>query len=132
MAADRRSSVESFFDVAAFQDVPLCGRMSPDSGEAIGLQLERNRIAASAFLDAEKLLNVMSDLVGDHVCLREIAGGAESIAHRVEESEVEIDLLVDGTVERSGCCLSKSARRWDRIAKENELRVAIARSPRIF
>ena len=42
--------------------------------------------------DAQQVLHVVADLVGDHVGLREIAGRAEARAQRVEEAEVDVDL----------------------------------------
>src|SRR5262249_33718139 len=67
------------------KEIPLSRRMRPDPGKAIGLKLETHRRAARSFrgasrmhsvADAEDLLKVVSDLVRDHVSLRELAAGA--------------------------------------------------------
>ncbi len=43
---------------------------------------------------------MMADLVGDDISIGEIAAAAIFRLHLVEEGHVEIDLLVDGAVER--------------------------------
>jgi hypothetical protein len=43
IVADGRSRVESFVDVALFQQSALIGRVSPDAGIAVGLQLDPDR-----------------------------------------------------------------------------------------
>src|SRR5262249_26183212 len=54
--------------------------------------------------DPEHVLDVVTDLVGDHVGLRELAclaaAAAEAVLQVAEERRVEIDALVAGTVER--------------------------------
>jgi len=52
-------------------------------------------------LDAEDLLDVMSELVGDDIGLREISGCGETLPQLIEEGQVEIDPLVVRTIERS-------------------------------
>ena len=92
--------------------------MRPDAGEAVGLQLDPNLEliglglihAALHFLylrqNAEQVLHVMADLVGDHIGLRELAvpaagiAAAESPLEVLEERGVEINLLIVRTVER--------------------------------
>ena len=55
--------------------------------------------------DAELVLHVMADLVGDHIGFRELAGiaaraGAELVLQIVEERRVEIDALIARAIER--------------------------------
>ncbi len=49
----------------------------------------------------ELLLDVVADLVRDHVCPGEVAGCAELRLHVPVEAEVQIDALVGGAVERA-------------------------------
>ena len=110
---DRGRRGQALLEVAALEDPAVVGRAGPDAGEAVGLQLEANRelvgvvgvrlaLLADLLLDAELLLDVVAELVGDHVRLREIAGRLEALIELVEEAEVEVDLPVGRTVERAG------------------------------
>jgi hypothetical protein len=77
--------------------------MGEDAGEEVGLQFEADReavvfllgdaslLAVDAVGEAEDLLDVVGALVGDHVGLREIAGGAEALRELGEEGRIEID-----------------------------------------
>ncbi len=89
----------------------LVGRVGPDAGEAVGLQLEPDRevvgvcrarglLALDVVHDAEQVLHVVPELVGDHVGLSEVAGRGEPRAEVAEEPEIEIDLAVERAVER--------------------------------
>ena len=108
-----RRGVEAFFDIAAFEDAPLCGGMTPNTRETVGLQLHEYRelvgltgtralSLAHLVLYAEKRLDVVSDLVCDDVGLREVSRRAATSPELIEEAQIEIDLLVGRTVERSG------------------------------
>ena len=65
--------------------------------------------------DAEQLLHVMADLMGDDIGLGEVAGRAEAVLQLLVEVEVDIDLLVVRAVERAHLrhaqCRRPSARR---------------------
>ena len=90
----------------------VLGVRRPHAGVAIGLQfdLDLDRIAfglARARLQllrlaerAHQILDMMADLMRDHIGLREIAGRAEALRQLVEEFRVEIDVLVCRAVER--------------------------------
>ena len=79
-------------------------RVRPDAGEAVGLQLEPHRELVRArpgppaarrstsSIDAEQVLDVVADLVRDHVGLREVAGRAEALCSSRHEREVDVDL----------------------------------------
>ena len=43
---------------------------------------------------SEQVLDMVSDLVGDHIGVCEVAVCSEGLLHRGEEAEVEIDRLV--------------------------------------
>src|SRR5437773_11543465 len=84
VVADRLGGAYRFLDVALLEQIAARRRPPPDACEAIRLKLEPHRAAARSdrlgradltrsIADAEQLLHVMSDLVGDHVSLGEIA-----------------------------------------------------------
>ena len=58
-------------------------------------------VAANLLLDPEHRLDVMADLVRDHVRLGEIARRAEALVELPEEREIEVDLVVRRAVERA-------------------------------
>src|ERR1051325_10800211 len=62
----------------------------------------------------------MSHLMGNDVCLREIPGRAEAPAQFVEERQIEINLVVVGTVERSDGGRAHSAGRSYGAAEQDE------------
>ena len=104
-----------FFDVAGLElhfalrgAARLRGVMTPDAGEAVGLQLEPRPTARSADRDApagarrtcasmpSRCLHVVPKLVGQHVGLRKIARRAEPLLQLAEESQVEVDVRSAG------------------------------------
>src|SRR5712692_2618283 len=116
--ADGGRGLERSFDVALLDQIPaLLRTLGPDPGETIGLQLDldlqviRLDLADGVLTllhlrqDAEQILHVVTDLVGDHVSLGELArlavvAAAEPALQVAEERRVEIDPLVVGTIER--------------------------------
>src|SRR3546814_2098797 len=95
--ADRRGRLQPFLHVAGIEQVLLPGVIAPDAGIAVGLQLEGDgqpvglglrELLASArdlFADAEHVLDMVPDLVGDDVGLGEMAGSLESLVQLAEE-----------------------------------------------
>src|SRR5258708_21794337 len=110
--------------------------VGPHAGEAVGLQLDAylGCIAlarAHALLrllhlrqNAEEVLHVMPDLVGDDVGLRELASlaaaAAEAVLQIVEERSVEINALILRAVEWSHGGLRETAARPRRAPEEHE------------
>jgi hypothetical protein len=91
IVADRRRGADALVDVAGVEQILLVGSDVPHAGEAIRreLELHRERIRAGSApaallrllhlpIDAEQILDVMTDFVRDDVSLREITGRAES------------------------------------------------------
>ena len=68
----------------------------------------------------------MSDFVRNDVGARKIAGRAEALRQLVEKSEVEVDVLVAGTIERSRRRAREAAGGLDLTTKQNQLRRLIA------
>src|SRR4030095_15697712 len=69
---------------------------------------------------AEKILNMMPDLMGDDIRLGEIARGLEFAFQLLEEVEVEIQVLITGAVERPHRSFAIAARRGSLAAVEDE------------
>ena len=145
VVADSRRGAQRFLRIAGFElDVSRLeaaafrSRMAPKTGQAISLQFEGDRRAVGAdgraarcLVEAEQMLDMMAELVGDHVGFREIAGRPEPLRQLVEETQVEVDLAIAGPVERAGRRFRRAARRLDGIAKEHDARRLVAAAQRL-
>ena len=123
VVTDGARRLHGFLDVALVQGIVLVvGVLGPDAREAIGHQLDahgelvRLGLARRALLaaldlaeDAELVLDVVADLVGDDVGVGEVTLHAELLLHLLEERRVEIDLLVERAVERPHRGLGRAA-----------------------
>ncbi len=111
--ADGLRRADRALDVAGLQNLcPLVGveAQTPARQSAIN-STRTDRLFASALLpaaccallharqDAEQILDVMSDLVRDHISVGEFAAAAEIALHLTEERRVEIHLLVARAIE---------------------------------
>ena len=106
--------------------------MSPDAGVAVRLKLLAHRQFVAPHLasllarrgdtigDAGQRLYVMPHLVGDDVGSREVTRRAEALGELLEERQVEVDLAVARTVERTHCGLAHTARRLGGIGEQDE------------
>jgi len=141
VVADGRGGVERAFDVALLDDVTrLIGVVSPDAGKTVGLQFQAHRQGvgllfghgAARLVDfpgnAEEVLHVMADFMGDHVGLRKIAGDVEALLHQFVEAQVDVDLLVAGAVERTGGGLAGAAGGRRAAGEQHQLRPHIGRA----
>ena len=83
---DGFGSKHGFLNVFGFEDVVVDGVVSPNTGETVGLQFEFDGKGIGLFLadlllhfvdfrqNAEQVLNVMADFMGNNVGKRSIAG----------------------------------------------------------
>ena len=100
VVADGAGGAQPLLDVARLQQLAVAvGVEGPDAGQAVGLQLQSRTerrllcrlrqpraLRVHALGDAEQVLDVVADLVGDDVRLREVAGRAEpSVAARAKK-----------------------------------------------
>ena len=69
----------------------------------------------------------VQSLVGENIRLREIARRSKSLIKFIEERQVDVDLLITGTVEGTRFSACRAAGRLDGIAKQHEFCVRIAR-----
>src|SRR5712691_5029593 len=144
VVADGGRGLERSFDVALLDQIPaLLRTLGPDSGKTIGLQLDldlqviRLDLADGVLTllhlrqDAEQILHVVTDLVGDHVSLGELArlavvAAAEPALQVAEERRVEIDPLVVGTIERPHGGARGAAGRARRAGEHHQRRWPVA------
>ena len=102
-----------------------CARFAQSSSEAVCLQLHSDLETIRLSLrhctlrllhlrqQSELVLNVVADLVSNHIGLRELAGLAPDVASAeaplkvLKEACIEVDLLVIRTIERTHCGLRK-------------------------
>ena len=118
IVADGRRGLHRGLYVTGFDETPLLlGVMGPHARQAIGLQLDPDLeliglglIHAALDLlhtgqDAEQVLHVVADLVGDYIGLGELAALTSDITavkaqfEVPEERGIEIDLLIVGALE---------------------------------
>src|SRR5207253_9390839 len=71
------------------------------------------------------MLYVMPELVRQDICLGKVAGRAKAALKLVIKAEIDIDLLIEWTVERAHRGLGRAATGSGHIAEEHELRVLI-------
>jgi len=127
VVADGARCVECLFDITLLEDPTRpVGVISPDAGQAVGLQFEHNRKTVSLFFtdpapqavdlicNPQKILDVVSDLVGNHFGLGNVARGTKRVFKILKKTLVVVDFLVARAVKRPHGGLGKPARRLDR------------------
>ena len=67
----------------------------------------------------------MPDLVRDHVGLGEISRRIEAVAQVAVEAQIDVDLLIRGTVERPDRRLRETAGRLHRAGEQHQLGIHI-------
>src|SRR5882724_4876005 len=67
----------------------------------------------------------MSNFVGEDVGFGKFSGGAEAVLQFVVEAEIDVDLFVLGTVERTGGGLRRAAGGTVGVAEQDQLGVAV-------
>ena len=82
-------------------------------------------LAVHVAADAEQVLDVVPDLVGDHVGLGEVAGGAELLGQRVEEAQVDVHLVVPRAVEGPDGRVLGAAGRVHRVGEQDHPRLLV-------
>src|SRR5271165_721793 len=137
IVSDGCRRLQACLHVARIDDLALFGGFRPNSGEAIGLEFQPHRervdLRAVPFLrlahlrfDAENLLHVVTEFMGDHVGLRKFARRSETLGQFVEESEIEIDFLVAGTIERPGSLIGRPTSGRIGVAEQDQFGVTVA------
>src|SRR3954453_16922649 len=133
---DRRCCSEPRLDITGIGNPPLLRRISPDPCETVRLQFQPNRERIRRLralllqgmnlrLNAQNLLHVMSNLVCDHIRLREFSGRSEAGSSLVEETEIKINFFVFRTVKRPDCLPRQTTSGWICVAEQHQLGVAV-------
>src|SRR5580700_6842176 len=103
--------------------------MRPDACETIGLEFQTDRrrtCAAHAALlrfslDAKNILNVVPDLMGEDIGLREFPRGSKAPLQLIVKTQIDVDPFVAGTIEGAGGRFRATACRLRVVAKQYEL-----------
>ncbi len=126
--SSRVTSLHCRFHIAGLDEFPFLLRvMRPHAGQAIGLQLNLDlqmisrpavafRLESPRFRqDAKQVLDVMPDLMSDHVCLRKLTGfAAAAVGARLqvlEKRRVQVNVLIVRAIERPHHRLREAASR---------------------
>src|SRR5262245_3422776 len=138
VVADCRGSVQTLLDIALLQDLLRGIRfLRPDAGEAVGLKLHADRQLVGLGFgrthsrlryllgDAEQVLNMMANLVGDDIGLGKIAGRAEARFHVLIKTQIDIDLLIERTIEGAHGRLRHAAGRLNIAREQNQIRLLV-------
>src|SRR5215207_6319063 len=132
IVADRLGRPDRLVDVAGVEVAGLEHRLRPYARVAVGLQLQPHgrvvravRIGAADPLDlragSQLLLDVVADLVRDHVRPGEVAARLQLALHVAVEREVQVDIPVFRAVERTDGGSRRPAAGVDALAVEHEL-----------
>src|SRR6202048_1444459 len=116
----RSRRLQTGVDIRFMDDVALLRAVRPHTGEAVRLQLQVGGEVVALrrllpfqmthpLLDAQQILHVVAKLMCDHVSLREVRGTAAQLAQFIPEPQVDIHLLVRGTVEGASRGLRRAA-----------------------
>src|SRR5262245_43354604 len=114
-----RRRLQGCLHITGLEEPPLfLGVVSPHPGQAVGLQLDANLKLIGLDLihtalrllhlrqDSKQVLHVVTDLVRDHIGLGKLAAltadvtTVESSLEVLKERRIQINLAIDGTVER--------------------------------
>ena len=89
--------------------------------------------------DTEQILNVMSNFVGYDVGLCEIASCTQAFLELTEKTEVDVNVSIFWTIERTGCATSEPAAGLNQIREKHESRLLVLSAhlpedfvPRVF
>src|SRR5690606_37517336 len=109
---DGRGSLQCFLQITRLEHVAVAvGRMPPDPGETVGLQLLAYRQAvdhrcrftlsgaAHLLSDTEDGLDMMSYLVGHHIGVGKVPRRTELAIQITEEAQVQIHLAIGRAIE---------------------------------
>src|SRR5207237_9313234 len=107
---DGGGGVQCLLQITGLHKPLLVRGVRPETGVAVGLELEPDGqlirlagiallLAAHTFLGPQQVLDVMAELVRDHVRLGEVTGCMEPAPELPEESEIEVHLVIHGAVE---------------------------------
>src|SRR3990172_376181 len=135
---DGAGRAERLLHVARFQDIPRLVRVEgPDSGKAVRLELQPDQetvplhlahagaVVPDLLRNPQKVLHVVADFVCDHIRLSEIPLGVETILQFPVEAQVDVDLLVPGTIKGTDGRLGEAAGGLGCVREQDQLRFPV-------
>jgi hypothetical protein len=142
IVADRLGGRDRRFEVAWLEEMLLLFLIGgPDAGETIGHELDPHRQIIRAALiahargtllgrldfreNAEQVLHMMADFMGDDISIGKVTAAAEAPLHVLKEGRVEINFLIPWAIERPHGGLGAAASRGCAAAIEHELRLDV-------
>src|SRR5262249_34340349 len=103
-------------------------KLEPD-GKAVGSTFARAGLHRTHFVRySHQLLNVVAHFLCYHVGLSKVSRCTKPVLQLLIEGQVDIDLFVPGTIKRSHCRPSNSARRLDLTPEKHQLRLPVLRA----
>jgi hypothetical protein len=111
IVSNRRGGTKTISHVGLVDLAALGRSVSPDTCQTVSLELQhdgelipRLRIArlklTHAILDAEDVLDVVAQLMSDHIRLSKVSRASADAVKLIPETEIDIDLLVGRAIER--------------------------------
>src|SRR5690348_16624262 len=97
----------------------VCLQLEPDREPVVFSLTDATARPLHTLRNAEQILHVMSNLVSDHVRLREIAACTQPFLELTEKTEVDVHAAILRTVERTGRATGKTAARLSHVRKQN-------------
>src|ERR1035441_8924643 len=76
-------------------------------------------------LDPNQFLDVVADLMREHIGLRKLARSSEALLQFIVEAQIDVHLLITGTVERPARRLRHTASGIDAVAEKHQLGVPV-------
>src|SRR5271166_5460407 len=131
--ANGRRRAKPRFDIAFLENVPFpLGVVSPDAGVIVGLELEHHRKPVGIFLanpalqlgdllaGPEQVLNMVADLMSNHIGLGEFARRTEPFLELVIEGQIDVDSLVRRAIKRPDGGAGQSAAFGPDLIREHD------------
>ncbi len=136
VVAHRSCGRQRSLHVIRIHNPPRLRRVRPHSRKTVSLQLQihRKRIPLTRILlrqpsltpfNPQQLLDMMPQLMRDHVGLRELRRASSKLLQLIPEAQIDIDLLVLRTVKRSRRRLRRPAPGVSRPPIQHQLRMTI-------
>src|ERR1019366_3993308 len=131
-----RRRIQAFLHFSGIQQFSLIGRVSPDTRETVCLQFKVNREVVRSsripflrrmysLFDSDQFLDVVADLMREHIGFRKLSRSSEPLFQFIVEAQIDVHLLITGTVERPTGGLRHTASGIDTVAEQHQLGVPV-------
>jgi hypothetical protein len=136
--ADRARCAHRFFDIAGFNNVldpvsitrpnacqKICLELEPDRKLIVFRLTHSTARRLHTIANAEQVLHVMSNFVGDDVGLCEIPSRAETILELTKKTEIDVNASILRTIERTGGATGEPAAGLNQVREKHEPRFLV-------